>query len=263
LTPRLLIPRSFLPLAYLDQIGGYKDGHGSMLFSARIEVLESKHREDRQAQPMVLIAQSTGDGRLQAIERVQGGIYALCRLGSGVTLRALERLPALGWDSSALRERPHVKQDEQPDRRWWRAAMIESEHRTIAGLSTSSLNGKTPNVRLCLRSPVQKGVPQRMAAREEVSALPKPIPIETTLATMVEEASKGPAEVLNMIKSQYLEALYASKVGLFYLALLDVSTNYVSRRRWHTSRKDHSLELELLFMAVTHLPTTGQNSYNI
>ncbi len=234
-----------------------------MLFSAHIEVLESKHQEDPQVQPTVLIAQSTKDSRLYAIENVQDGIYALCRLGLGVTLRALERLPALGWDSGALRERPHVKQAESPDCEWWRAAIVESEHRIIASRSTPRVNGKTPNVRLCLRSPVQKRGQQCMAVREEVPVPMEPVPIETTLATMVEEAPKGPEEVLNMIKAQYLEALYASKVGVYYHTLLDLSTNYVSRRRWHTLRKDPSLELELPFMAVTHLPTTGQNSYNI
>lgn len=263
LKPRLLLPRSLLPLAYLAQIGGYNDGHGSILFSARIEILESEHQEDRQAQPTVLIAQSTSDSRLHAIERVQSGIYALCILGSWVTLRALERLPVEGWDPGALHKRKHLEEDKQPDREWWRAAMIEAEHRTIATVSTSSVNGKTPNVRLCLQRPVQKGVPQGMTAREEVSPLMKTTPMETKLVTMVEEASQGTREVLEMIKSQYLEALYASKVGVLYLTLLDGITNYVSRRLWHTLRKDLCLELGLPFMPATHLPTTGQSSYNI
>lgn len=83
------------------------------------------------------------------------------------------------------------------------------------------------------------------------------------VGTVLEEASQPPEEVLELIKSQYLETLYASKVGVIYLVLLDAITNYRLRRRWHTSRKDLSLELELPFMLAMHLLTTSQNSYNI
>lgn len=141
-----------------------------------------------------------------------------------MTLKALERLPARGWDPGALRQRQHVEEDKQPDREWWRAAIKEPEHRIIATLSTSSVNGTIPNVRLCLQRPVQNSVPEVIPAREEVSALMKPKITDTTLVTMVEEASQGPEEVLETIKSQYLEALYASKVGVFYLTLLDAIT---------------------------------------
>jgi len=141
--------------------------------------------------------------------------------------------------------------------------MIEADHRTNLSLRTSSGDRKTWDVRICLQRPVHESVPQSTTTKEEVIALMKPIPTETTLVTMVEEASQSPEEVLEIIKSQYLEALYASKVGVLYRSLLDIIANYIPRHPWHTLRKDLSLELELPFIPATHLPTTSQNSYNI
>lgn len=223
--PRLLLPRSFLPLAYLDHNGGPEDNHGSRLFSARIEVLEAKHLKDGQAQPLVLIAQSTKDNRLHAVERVQIGIYALCTLGVWVTLRTLQRLPAERKEFDLQHERQNAAQDCRSEREWWRAAVIEAEHGANANLSTSYGAVKTRDVHLCLQRPVQKSAPQGTTAKVEIPVPMEPLQIENTLITMVEEIPQSPEEVLEMIKSQYLEALYASKVGLSYRIRLDGIAN--------------------------------------
>jgi len=218
---------------------------------------------DKQVQPIVLIAQSIGDGRLHAIERVQDGIYALCKLGSWVTLRALKRLSAQGCDHGTPRKIQTVEQDQTSACEWWRVATVEPDRGTNPNFNTSFIDGKPTNVRLSLQRSVQNCITQSVTTRDEVSPLLQSKPTETMVGTVLEEASQPPEEVLELIKSQYLETLYASKVGVIYLVLLDAITNYRLRRRWHTSRKDLSLELELPFMLAMHLLTTSQNSYNI
>ena len=215
LLPRLLIPRSCLPLAYLDPIGGPDDLPGSKLFSAHIEILEELVYEDRRSkQPTVLIAQSAiGDG-LFAIERVQEGIYATCRLGDWVSVSTLARLKTVSTDIVRPQRRQLQEQSGLPADKWWSTAAIESRSENKYDQGKKLGAKKTRTVRLCLQTAQQKPTTWDSIAQD----ISQPISQDQTgriLTDMVEEAAQDPEEVLKMVRAQYQEALYASKVRLF------------------------------------------------
>ncbi|KAL2043524.1 hypothetical protein N7G274_003831 [Stereocaulon virgatum] len=214
LIPRLLLPRSRLPLAYLDLVGDQKHQFSSELFSARIENLENQE-EGWSTQPMVLIAQSTRDSRHYAVERVQNGIYALCKLGQWVTFELLARLQA-GAMHSHLPQRVQIKEQiRRPSEEWWCSSAIrldtEASSRTLR-------TEKALTSRLCLAKPVQRSAPSSSISDN----IPEPVHLEQAedvLECMVEEEKmKEPEEMHRTIKSQYQEALYASKTSLAYFA---------------------------------------------
>ena len=255
MVPRILIPRSCLPLAYLDPVGDQEDEFGSRLFSAWIEGLEGNQQENQlSTQPTVLIAQSTSEGRLHAVERVQIGIYALCRLGQWVTTGAVERLQAGAMDRYPSQIVQNEEQRRGSSDEWWRSAAIKLDSEARNGVTRS---GKIPGVRLCLQKPVQKSTPPSPTS-DRISASILPEQEEGLLENMVEKAAKEPEEMLETIKSQYQEALYASKVGLQYVVYLDTVADSIRRLHWHTLPKGLCLELEQLSIQVTAPATTSR-----
>lgn len=218
LIPRLQLPRSCLPLAYLDPLGGQDALPGSNLFSAYIEVLEEiVHQDPRSNQPTVLIAQSAIDDGLFAIERVQEGIYAICRLGNWVSVDTLARLQTVPIDIVRPRKRQHQGQPGLPGDKWWSTAAIAFRSETICDLVKKSSGEKSRGVRLCLQ-PAQQELTTPAQITQEIS---QPVLQDQTgnvLTDMVEEAAQDPEEVLKAVRVQYQEALYASKSSLAYFA---------------------------------------------
>lgn len=206
---------------------------------------------------MILVAHSTDDDRLYAVERIQDGIYALCILGSWVGLKTLEQLRADGQNHESMFFRQHAKQIRPWEREWWRATTIEPDYGINASSETSPGAEKIRDVRLCLQRPVPSET-RSTTAKEKSLAHLEPVQTETALNTMAGEASQRPEEVLETIKAQYLEALYASKVGFVCCRLLDVVANITPRHPWHTSQKVLFLELELPIVPVTDLRTIHQ-----
>jgi len=221
--PSLLLPRSCLPLAYVASIEEVEDGSGPRLFSGNIEVLERDVLENQLPQPTVLIGQSLGDSRLWAVERVQHGIYALCKLCQWVTLNSLGRLQALPWDNGQRQESPHSKIDKYSAEDWWHTAAIRSVFEAEEGMSNAANSKKTCPISLCLQRPVQS-VPIK-SLRPQGTLSTGAMDAENALDMMVEEVSQMPDEILNMVRYQYQEALYASKVGTLYSISHKLVTN--------------------------------------
>jgi len=241
LTPRLLLPRACLPLAYLDPIGDAEDYAGSRLFAARIEILEANNEHDQL--PRVLIAESAADGRLHAVEKVQSGLFALCRLASWVDVRAIEQLqasiPQHGFPQKLrLDDERSISKNE-----WWHSAAIthELDHNKDE-IATPGL-GKSPGAHLCLQGPVQ-GNTSASPAIPEAQRPTMPEPIQTALDGSVTHATQKAEDVYNMIRSQYQEALYASKVRLSTPLNLICIANCSIRHHWHTLQRVRCLGLE-------------------
>ena len=216
--PRLQIPRSCLPLAYLDLFGARDDLPRTNLFSAHIELLEDIVLEDRwPGQPTVLIAESAINDGLFAIERVQEGIYAMCRLGKWVTVNAIEQLHIIPVDTANLQKRQCHKQPRIRQNSWWSAAAIDFKSLSRYDPSKDAGFEKTREVRLCLQKPqqfsntpaqdTQEILPSIMQGQAEGS-------IRNTLQEAAQEAAQDPEEVLKMVRAQYQDALYTSKVRL-------------------------------------------------
>lgn len=216
LIPTLQLPRSCLPLAYLDPLGGPDDLPGGTFFSAHIQVLEKIMHEDRRSnQPTVLIAQSTIDNRLFAIECIQEEIYALCRLGSWVSVNTLERLQTVPIDIVRPQKRQRQEQPGLPGDKWWSTAAIDfrPENRYVQGKNSGV--EKTRGVQLCLQTAQQKSAtPARVT--EEISQPISQAQTENMSTNTMEGAAQDLEEVLKMVKAQYQEALYATKVRISF-----------------------------------------------
>ena len=235
LIPRLLIPRLCLPLTYLDSADYNEDHFTPRLFSARIESLEEDQQEGRLSnQPMVLIAQSAADDRLYAIERVQDGTYALCRLGLWVTSKCLQGLQT-GATSCSLGQRARIKERlRSPTDKWWRGAAIEPEPKVLYHVSSAQ---QAPGIRLCLQKPITNTCsPMLLASQKESNKSPEEA--GCSLGDMIEETIQEPEEMLAMIRSQYQDSLYASKVSFCNYAISRTITNFIRRPHWHTLPRD-------------------------
>lgn len=219
LNPLTLLPRSCLPLAYLDPTGETGEQLRSRLFSARIQILEGNDQDDQPTQPVVLVAQSSADDRLYAVEKVQCRVYALCRLGSWVTLKAFEQQRSVHSDLNLPRKGRHPVRPEQAGDHWWHTAAIRPEHDNEVRCKSSSRAEKSREVRLFLQRPMYKSTPLNLAA-EETSLPIVPLQSKNMLETMIDEAPQEPGEIFDMIRSQYLEALYASKVNFIIISFM-------------------------------------------
>ena len=212
LIPRLLLLRSCLPLAYLDPVGGQEDRCGSRLFSARIDCLDDGEQEVfRGTEAKILIAESSVNNRLHAVENVQNGIYALCGLGQWVTLSMLKRLQAgaVPYYGPVAQ----VKDDEKcrsDMREWWRTAALRPDCEVRKDSSTTR---RAAGAQLCLKKPIQTGTSPSPTI-DSISAPTIPQEDGNALDIFVEEREQAPETMLGMIKSQYQEALYASKVTI-------------------------------------------------
>ena len=192
---------------------------------------------------MVLIAQSAADDRLYAVERVQEGIYALCRLELWVTTGLLKGLQAEAT-SCSLGQRARIKErPRSPTDKWWRGAAIEPEPRVPYHESSAQ---KASRVRLCLQKPVHNTCPPMPLIGEKQSNKP-PGEAGSSLGGMMEDTTQEPEEMLAMIRSQYQDFLYASKVSFCYYTISHIATNFIQRPHWHTLPRDLYPELAPLF----------------
>ena len=215
LIPRLRLPRSCLPLAYLDPLGDPHGLPGSNLFSARIGALEETVHEDRGSnQATVLIAQSAAYDRLFAVERVQEGVYAMCRLGTWVGVNMLEQLQTVSVDTARSQKRQRWEQLGLPGDEWWNTAAADFWSKDRDGQGKDSGVEKARGVRLCLQM-AQKEPTTPAQTTQEISQPVLQDQTEKVVTDMVVEAVQDPEEVFKMIRVQYQEALYASKVKHF------------------------------------------------
>ena len=162
---------------------------------------------------MVLIAESATKDGLFAIERVQEGIYAMCRLGKWVTVNAIEQLHTIPVGIANPQKRQGHKQPRIWQNSWWSAAAIDFKSPTRYDPSKDAGFKKTREVRLCLEEPQQcSNIPA-----QETQEIPPSImqgQAESSVRDTLHEAAQDPKEVLNMVRAQYQEALYTSKVRL-------------------------------------------------
>lgn len=230
LIPRLQLPRSCLPLAYLDMLGGQEGLPISNLFSAYIKVLEGTSDDDRQScQPTVLIAQSAIDDGLFAIERVREGIYANCRLGNWVTMNALERLQTIPMDVVRLQKRQRQEQGRPQGDQWWGSAAIGIKFEDSCKVRKDPDMDKNRGMRLFLHMPQIKLTTPAQETQELSSSVLQSqtgnVLEDTVEKDTVEKAAQDPEEVLKMVRTQYQDALYTSKVRLHSCTNINLVTD--------------------------------------
>ena len=257
LIPKLLLPRSCLPLACLDPFAGGDELIGSKVFSsAHIKALEQIVQQDqRSSQPTVLIAHSTIDEGLFAIERIREGIYALCRLRNWVTVDSLEPLQIVPTDIERPQKRQYPEQPRLQGDDWWSTATVDNRRIDRRGSSKDMGFEKTGAVQLCLQLPYQRlTTPTQIT--QEISQSISQGQIESVVKDVMGDGAQDPMAVLKMVQAQYQESLYTSKVSILYCTDISLTANVSPSRHWHILRKDPCLELELSLMSMMALITT-------
>ncbi|KAL1634708.1 hypothetical protein SLS56_002110 [Neofusicoccum ribis] len=212
-----LIERSQLPLSFLDLAGSSSIAPSTRLFSAYVEALERQSTDDDELPPTpkVLITRLEADGSLYAVERVQYGTYALCKLSAWVKEADVGSVPAFAEGLAYTQPLKALKKDDGKGAWWQRAAVSAS------GEAAAEQKGGLPP-RISMRRPVPNIVhtgPQRQeetdpfvdSARQPGFAGQDPVDIP-------EERPQTAEEVFQAIVQQYLEALYLSKTSLAFFA---------------------------------------------
>ena len=153
---------------------------------------------------------------MYAVERVQSGIYALCRLGNWVTERDIRRLQALSLEQSPSLRTVLTEEVNAPIGEWWRPAAILTSQTCRNREGQKQKSTKIENYRLCSKVSLF-ATPQKASIVEEhpseVAQEQVPFISENTSEEAIAQNSTPiPEEVLRMIKNQYQEALYVSKV---------------------------------------------------
>ena len=160
---------------------------------------------------MVLIAQSAFSDRLYAVERVQSGIYVLCKLGNWASLDLLERLQDLRPKHVHAPKQRGAELSAPFQNEWWRAAAVGVRSDHSCDHKVVSEAGRARKNQLCL----QKKQLERTESNPVIeSELPSVASRQTEFKIdgMMGETTQDPGAVFSMIKSQYQEALYASMV---------------------------------------------------
>lgn len=215
LRQQLVISRSQLPLSFLDPdpLEVAQRFHTSFIAELELELDEGLG-----AIPRVVLA-SIGDVLpLLAIERVQRGVYALCRLLRTVTLQDFQSsVSAVQAFTPITATTTKVAEDD----RWWAAASLAAalpvslesgvEITQPQHVSAAAFSNNTTDVTTCLSTPA----PQEM-----------------------ETHAVDPAEAYAAFVQQYLDTLYLSKTPLSYLV-----KGPVSRLRAAFTSPAHNLDL--------------------
>jgi DNA replication regulator SLD3 len=217
LISKYLIPRSFLPLAYLDPVADGEGASGSRLFAAHIDSLEKEGDESLSTQPLVLLAQSKDCGRFYAVERVRTGLYAVCRLGQWVAENALKDLAqrVLAQIPCQPQKTPREVQNNSA-KEWWRTAVAPAhDFSHVSSLNPDAIT-RARDFKLSLERPSR-----RHLSPVPVSVAASPGAAENFVSIQTDAIHNGIQKTensLKIIKTHYQDALYLSRAPLAYFA---------------------------------------------
>lgn len=233
LKPLMLLSREHLSLSALDLSvpnGEFPSGPGRF-FESHIRVLDLEGRL-RQASS-VLIARSDATRNVYAIERHQTGLYVVCKLGGWV---AIEKLSHLAEACYEQRCRPahlaHANVTEAPSTT--PQLHHESKKKRLAIEEIQSMVRKRPRAASTTprESQQDQSQPQFQAVTNVAQSLedpfqapphggdaghPPPKSSQAAVADSNADMQTSAEDIFQNIRSQYLEALYHSKVWILEL----------------------------------------------
>jgi len=186
------------------------------LFSAYIELFESQDgtRIEQPEGPDVLIARLDHDAHFYAVERVQEGIYSLCRLGQWVDIGQLQAAAYITVKRS-LRE-VEISHTVESEGRWWHTAILvpRDEHRGKRRKDECRAQADPTRPQLPVSEDYTRAGAQELQA-EGFDKLSVSVPEDDSPACSLEV--RADLQVVSAhIVNQYLEALYLSKTSLAY-----------------------------------------------
>lgn len=210
-----MTPRSCLPLAYLDLGGSINGRAGTQLLKARLPAVEKTLEGNGSDQPVLVAKACNNKASFYAIERVDPELYVLCPLADWVTVEALVEIQNLSVNDPLPRKRCRERISPQ-DSDWWRELAIKDARDTRLELDIKATK-ITSSVRLCLnarwdeKSPPVLNTLQLPACVFQEQATPT---VENfTDAEHQERPTQSMEDVFSMLRTQYQEALYISKVN--------------------------------------------------
>ena len=206
----------------LDYIGTSSNGGdcGSRLFAAAIAILDLLDGEASH-EPLVLVVQCCSNKNFHAIEKVKSGVYALCGLAPWVTLCSLKKLGSLKFVQSD-RQRVKVPHGQSSsEKAWWKtASVLENNEQGPVRLSPNAdWISDGPRLSISITSTNEQGSPRMAPAYEANLVTAKIGPPEQVW----DETLQDTDTVLHLVKTQYQEALYVSKVGVSNLITVHCS----------------------------------------
>lgn len=233
LKPLMLLSREHLSLSALDLSapnGEFPSGPGRF-FESHIRVLDLEGRL-RQA-PSVLIARSDTTRNVYAIERHQNGLYAVCKLGAWVAIDKLSHLAEAYYEQrcrpaqaahAGVAEAPSTTPQLHHESKKKRLAieqiqsMVRKRPRTISitpcesqEQSQPQIQAVAPAVAHSLEDPFQEQFPGGIVSE------PPSKSSQAAVADSNADMQTSAEDIFQNIRSQYLEALYHSKVRIFEL----------------------------------------------
>lgn len=249
LNPIALIPRTHVPLSFLDILSPSGPLPVSRLFEAHVKVLELEERM-RNA-PAVLIARYDDGKSMFVVERVEQNLYVLCKLGSWVSLGRLctgaiisiyqsFKAAASGSEAESVLHKNKVESQDTPE------SSKYSKKKRLAIEAIQSMV-KRPS-RDGLSTLQDQAVPFSQSGTVMESQPSK----EPEAELIQEDINVRPmaTEIFDNIRSQYFEALYLSKVS-HYLKKYSGNCSQSYRHRSHILQKVLYLELVQLFILIT------------
>ncbi|ROT36952.1 hypothetical protein SODALDRAFT_335169 [Sodiomyces alkalinus F11] len=244
LQPILLLKRRHLPLSLLDLSSPHGNLHSSRFYESHIKILDL---EDRMAvEPSVLIARNEATRVIYAIERSDAKLYTVCKLGSWVDVLELSSAatvsnrqllrpgrPALADMPTAPLTTPHLHKEQKQKRLAIEAlqSVVRKRGRSqsvsaleIARAEKRSMcdNGRpSPPTSSNLDTPEDSDMPRNHTGPQDIDTLEHQPPDATVpgdSATSELRVPTTPDDVLDRLRAQYMDALYASKGSLAYFA---------------------------------------------
>ena len=278
LQPLMLLPREHLPLSALDLSQPHGDFPSSRLFESKIKILDLEGRMGLS----VLLARSETTGMMYAIENgnSSNGLYVLCKLGAWVDIEQLSK-KAIVVCRERLKPKKQVNTEETnlplttpllyKENKRRRLAIEEiqnivsnkrAESQTARSRASSVVGERPPSVLGDARIPPEVSLPkyESQAAGRSSSSAPPPAPAPAESVAPSSRPAKASVqgaaqeddpfaqpsaeEMFQIIRTQYMEALYHSKVCLRSIPFDRNNTDF-GRVHWHTSQKAPSQGPEL------------------
>ena len=212
-----MLPRGSLPFRFLDIPYGDGEIDGSLLFLGKLPTLAAFDGQD-DLSASIFIVRSAANGRLFAIERVNGTLYALSRLASGVTLELLRCLKPPSTVSNEPDLPPSHANAVGAGLEWWQAPSITNSAnlRQVDGSSTLAVPERRPSLSLDVG---MKSTYRDTCQPSTTASNAEAPPDQNESFTKPDlENLQDIESVLENIRVQYQEALYASKASLAYFA---------------------------------------------
>ncbi|KAG9240132.1 DNA replication regulator SLD3-domain-containing protein [Calycina marina] len=213
LQPLLVLPRSHLPLSYLDIHTLNRPLPNSRIFETEIKILDLEERMGNE--PMVLIARLDDGMTLYAVEKQDRGLYVLCQLGSWVNIQQLRTVSVVSRQEVKKLERDFASGGVALPPTLSAATHAHNKKKRLA-IDAVKAMVKRPCPGLSRKSQTPIPIAEPMAIMED-SQLALQTPNSESIAEELNTQLTA-TEIFETVRNHYFVALYLCKTSLAYFA---------------------------------------------